>query len=128
MHLATASTARRALPHWREGAVVALLVLLLAATGAGLWRGWLGDFSLGHAPLVPAISLFLLWQRRDRLRDWSSAAPGGAALLVLSALVYTGAYWADIEFLKPLSAIGIAFGVSWFLGGWTNLAAAAGAI
>jgi EpsI family protein len=53
---------------------------------------------------------------------------GGAVILILSALLYTGAYWADIEFLRPLSAIGIAFGLCWFLGGWENVRRSGGAL
>ena len=109
-------------------AVLALLALLLLATGADLWSVWRGEASLGHAPMVPAIVLFLLWQRRAALREWSGASPWGAALLGLSVLLYAAADRADVEFMKPLSLIGITFGLCWFLGGGSNLGSAAGAL
>lgn len=115
-------------PPWSVYALAVLSAALILVTGADLWPIWNRDPSLGHAPLVPAIVLYHLWQRRAGLAEWSAASPSGAALLGLSAALFAGAYWADIEFLKPLSLIGMAFGVCWFLGGRTVLARAAGAL
>src|SRR5579872_1444659 len=106
----------------------AVTLALLAATGADLWRVWMGDASLGHAPLLPLVAAWIVWQRRARLREWTEAAPAGASLAALSGLLHVGAYWADVEFLKPLSAIGLAAGLCWFLGGRRSLATCAGAL
>lgn len=122
------ASAGRALLYWKEGAIIALMALLMVWTGADLWPVWMGDSSLGHAPLVPAIAIFLLWQRRETLRNWSSTTVPGAALLLASSFLYVGAYWADVEFMKPLSAIGIALGLCWFLGGWSIVRRSAGAL
>ena len=114
---------------WLGWAGIGALVLGLAVNSAGpLWGEWHGDSSLSHAPLVPFISAGLLWMRRDRLRDWSSASVGGAALMCLAAFAHVLAVWADVVFLVPLSFIGLLLGLAWFLGGRDALRAAAGPI
>lgn len=104
----------------------ALVFGLAASTAAPLWGEWRGDSSLSHAPLVPFITIGLLWLRRNTLRRWQGAAPGGLALLVASALSYVLAVWADVVFLAPLSFIGMLIGLAWFLGGRDALFATAG--
>jgi exosortase len=66
--------------------------------------------------------------RKDDLRKWNSAAPGGLAFLCFFALLFVASVWADIEFLKPVSMVGVAAGAVWFLGGWHSLATSAGAL
>src|SRR5204863_460201 len=57
-----------------------------------------------------------------------SASPVGLAVLICWSLIFIGAVWADIEFLKPLSLAGIAAGAVWFLGGWSAFSASIGAL
>jgi exosortase len=93
-----------------------------------LWGVWDGDKSLSHGPLVPLVTAGLLWARRDRLRNWSASVTGGMALLVGMTFLHLVAVWADVEFLKPLSLVGMIAGGVWFLGGWQALAVSAGAL
>ena len=123
-----AAPAPRGFPLWRETLVAVLMAILVLVTGADMRHAWQSDPTLAHAPLVPVVTAFLLWRDRERLRHWTAAAPGGAVLLVLGALFYAAAYWADIEFVKPISLIGILFGLCWYFGGSASMRAAAGAL
>lgn len=113
-------------PKWI--APLALLTLLGVSSLPSLWAAWRTDSALTFAPLIPPITAILLWNRRDRLRNWNSAYWPGLILLAGSALLSVAANWADVEPLKPFSLIGILAGFVWYLGGPTAFRAASGAI
>ena len=113
-------------PKWL--APLILLALLGSSALPSLWAAWRTDAALTFAPLIPPIAAILLWNRRDRLRNWNSACWPGLVLLALSALLYAAANWADVEPLKPFSLIGIFAGIIWYLGGAGAFRAASGAI
>jgi exosortase len=103
-------------------------VLLWASILDPLWHEWMGDPSLSHGPLVVILAGILLWMQRDALRRWESATPVGLACLIFWSIVFVGAVFADIVFLKPLALIGMAAGTIWFLGGWKAFASSIGAL
>ena len=105
-----------------------LLALLGGSALVGLWGTWRTDPALTFAPLIPPIAALLLWNRRDRLRDWNCAYWPGLTLLAFSALLYVAANWADVEPLKPFSLIGVFAGLLWYLGGPVAFRAASGAL
>src|SRR5579871_2237766 len=86
-----------------------------------LWGSWRGDPSLSHGPLVPLVVIGMLWMLRGQLRQWSQADPRGLVGMLLTALLYVFAVWADIDFLKPLSLIALMLSCIWFVGGSKNL-------
>ena len=103
--------------------LASLTALLAIAVGADLWRSWMNDSSLSFAPIMPILSLFLLWREKDGLRNWDKASTPGLIMMCLSAPLYVCAVWADIEALKPLMLIGILAGGVQYLGGYRNLKA-----
>jgi exosortase len=106
-----------------------LAVLLLALWGPvllALWDVWRSDPTLTHGPFVPLVALALLWMRRDDLRRWDQATPSGLAAVGVCSLLFVGAYWADIEFFKPLTLIGITLSLIAYFGGAGALKASAG--
>ena len=105
-----------------------LAALLVIAVGADLWRSWMNDSSLSFAPIMPILSLFLLWRERDGLRNWEEASTPGLVMTCLFAPLYVCAVWADIEALKPLMLIGILAGGVQYLGGYRNLKVCMGAL
>lgn len=106
-----------------------LLAALLWAPELRVLAGmWLTDESLSHGPLVPIITLGLLAAHRDRLKFWRTASPAGLVALILAAIVYAAAVWADIDFLRPAALIGITLSAVWFLGGRQNLRAVVGPV
>ena len=108
---------------------VALLAALLWTPELNvLWHLWRSDPSLSHGPLVPIIAGALLWMRRSDLRRWDAASKPGLLLLGFTTLLYVASVWADVDFLKPLSLIGMLVGGVWFLGGLETLKATAGAL
>src|SRR5262249_21008927 len=76
-----------------------LCSLLAYTVVASLWHSWRSEPSLSHGPLVPFVTLGLLWSRRNEFKDWSSASGAGLAMVAICALLFVGATWADIEFL-----------------------------
>jgi len=66
--------------------------------------------------------------RKSELRQWRAATPQGLIGLALCGCLYVAAVWADIDFLKPLSLIGMLIAGVWFLGGVKKLVASAGAL
>lgn len=108
--------------------VTALFACLWIPELRELWPIWRSDASLSHGPLVPLIAGALLWMRRDQLKGWNAAAAPGLIALVLSTLMYIGAVWADLDFLRPLSLVAMACAAVWFLGGWQALAVSIGGL
>ena len=110
-------------------AVLLLLVVLVCAPEiAGLWPIWRSDAALSHGLLVPLIACGLLWVERKRLKGWNAADKPGLAALIVTLMLYMGAVWADIDFLKPLALIGMLMAAVWFLGGIEKLRQSAAAI
>jgi exosortase len=105
-----------------------LAVLLCLPEMKDLWTSWRSDPSLSHGPLIPFLTLGHLWIRRDKLRRWEAASLPGLLLLLFATFLYIAAVWADIDFLKPLSLIGMLLGGFWFVGGPEILRASAGAL
>ncbi len=106
--------------------IVALAVALWAPVAVALWVVWEGDPSLSHGFLVPLVAAGLIAARRKAFSGWNRADAAGMALLAVCALVHVGAVWADVEFVKPLSLIGMLAGGVWYLGGRRALAVSAG--
>ena len=99
------------------GALLLLAALLWLPEARALWTAWQSDASLSHGPLIPLLTAGHLWMQRDRLRRWEAAAGAGLGCLLLCALLYVGAVWADIDFLKPLALIGMGIGRRLVFGG-----------
>lgn len=106
---------------------------IVAALGAAfLWaywptlteivHKWVRDPQYSHGYLVPAFALYLLWWRREELKDGPADGNGWGALLLAAgfALRLTGTYlyfsWLEAVSLLPLLA-----GTALLLGGWRAL-------
>jgi exosortase len=112
--MSTASTTSTAASHVAVPATLPGLVVALAAALVwtywpvipGLVRQWWNEPEYSHGFLIPLISAFLIWSKREALR----AAPvepsyWGLAVMVLAVLVYlTGIIGADL-FLQRISLI-----------------------
>lgn len=89
----SASATERGFPSWLPAAV--LMVGLAVVFGPVFYKlahtVWNTD-EQGHGPIIIALSLWLLWQRRERLRDAAvsgvPAQAGGWLLLFLGLTVY----------------------------------------
>jgi len=93
-------------------------VLWVVIVGPSLSHAWNSDKAMSHGPLVPIIAGALLYMKKDEIGQWKSANPLGLAGLLFSTLIFLLAMWADVEFAKPLSLIGMMFFAILHLGGW----------
>jgi len=62
------------------------IVFLLPFLGflRGLWKAWLADPEFSYGVLIPLLVGYLLWQRREQLRNQGeSGSPGGLALVLV---------------------------------------------
>src|SRR5919204_646256 len=117
---------RPGLRHAGWGILLALGALLALPVARQLWVDWRTMNELSHGPLVPLIALGLLWARRDQLRAWNAAAPGGLVLFGCAALLHLLSVWGDVEFMKSLSLVLMLAGAIWYFGGAPAIRAAAG--
>jgi len=58
------------------------LFVLFGAFLSNLWRAWLEDPEFSHGILIPFIVSYLIWTRRERLRNQRIDQPGGLVLVL----------------------------------------------
>ena len=85
-----------------------------------LWSRWTKNEELSHSPILPLVAAWMLWERKDALRQ-SVGAPASlglvaaaGSLFVLFMGVFTG-----IEVLMHLGLVGIIGSLPLALGGWS---------
>lgn len=80
-----------------------------------LYGAWTNNSDDSHGALVPLISAYLIWQRRERLaRTPVSEGRWGGVLLAASLLLYVAAYAGSIAFVARLAMVGALLGLVWF--------------
>ena len=101
-----------------------LLLLLYYRTFVWLAGAWLGDPAYSHGFLVPLISGFVAWTKRDELLKVRTAGEGGGGrggggLLVLAAglLVYAVCFFWRAQFGLALSFLLVLSGLVLYFGG-----------
>ena len=96
-----------------------LLILCYAPVLARLVQQWNDDEDMGHGFFVPAVALWIAWQRRDELFDGRSKSNAlGLVLLIWGALqLYVGTMGAELFLARSAFIISIV-GTVFFLGGW----------
>jgi exosortase len=104
--------------------VAALISLVAAYRNVLIWLidDWNLDGNYSHGWLVVPISLYLAWERRDRLRA-AARRPSlwGLALLVGSLLLLAAGTVAAETFSTRVSLIGVLVGIIWFVAGREQL-------
>ncbi|HOP06605.1 MAG TPA: exosortase/archaeosortase family protein [candidate division Zixibacteria bacterium] len=80
---------------------------------------WWQDPNYSHGFLVPVVSAWLLWSKRDTLpRTLSPGAPIGLAMIIGGALLFVLANGAAEYFTIRFSLILTLFGLLWYLWGY----------
>jgi exosortase len=111
-------------PLWQLAVVCAALLWLYAPVLYRLIAQWIHDPNYSHGFFVPAFSLYVVWQERDRLRklplrpSWSGLLVLAIAVIVLSA----GTLGAELFLSRSSFLIAIAGLVVLFFG-WNYLRA-----
>jgi exosortase len=97
---------------------IALLVVIYHRTAVELWTTWTTNDNYSHGPLVPLVSLVILWSRRRRLAEAPrQPRAGGLSLVALACALQVAGIRSDVFALQEYSMIVMLFGLSWtFLG------------
>lgn len=104
---------------WRVGILAVLYLLLYAPLYPGLVETWLQDSNNSHGLLIPAVSLYLVWLLKDRLKAVEPRnSIVGLVLLVLSLLAYFMSYVGDLAFPARVTMITTLTGLMLFNYGW----------
>ncbi len=92
--------------------MVAVLIALYAPVLKRLVSQWYSDADYSHGFLVPLLSLYLIWQRREKLRQVvRRPSPWGMLVVLFSVgLLFLGSLGAEL-FLTRISIIGTICGL-----------------
>ncbi len=107
---------------WQGWLLVAVVVGLYAPVLVRLVRQWYTDPDYSHGFLVPFLSAYLIWQRRDKLAEIARRPSNVGVLLVLLSvgLLFLGSLGAEL-FLTRVSIIGTICGLIVYFSGWKVL-------
>jgi exosortase len=111
---------------WQGLLLVAVLVALYAPVLSHLVRQWYSDADYSHGFIVPLLSLYLIWARRDKLRQVvRRPSPWGMAIVLFSVgLLFLGSLGAEL-FLARISILGTICGLIMYFSGAALLRAMA---
>ena len=111
---------------WQGALLVAALLALYAPVLVRLVRQWWTDPDYSHGFLVPLLSAYLIWQRRDKLAEVARKPSNWGLLVVLGSLglLFLGSLGAEL-FLTRISMIGTICGLIAYFSGWKLLRAMA---
>ena len=103
---------------WQGLLLVAVLVLLYASVLKLLVYQWYIDPDYSHGFLVPVLSAFLIWQRRDKLREIPfQPSPWGMVIVAGSlGLLFLGSLGAELSMAR-LSMLGTICGLIVYFAG-----------
>jgi len=109
---------------WQGLLLVAVLTLLYAPVVKLLVWQWYNDPDYGHGFLVPLLSAYLIWARRDHLRQIvrRPSAWGMAVVLGSMGFLFLGSLGAENS-LSRLSILGTICGLIVYFAGWAMLRA-----
>jgi exosortase len=111
-------------PFWQLVMLMALVFWIYAPVLGRLVRQWWTDPNFSHGFFVPAFSLYVLWQNREKLRSVPpSPSSWGLGLVLLSlCTLILGVFGAEL-FLSRISLVFLLAGMIIFLSGWQMLRA-----
>ncbi len=103
---------------WQGLLLVAVLLVLYAPVLRLLVWQWYNDADYSHGFLVPLLSAFLIWQRRDKLRLIPRRpSPWGMVIVLFSlGLLFLGSLGAELS-LARLSLLGVICGLIVYFAG-----------
>ena len=87
-------------------ALLAVAVIALFWDGlAWMWTTWMITPEYSHGVIIPFISAFLVWQRKDRIeRQPMTGSWAGVALVALGVIVNLSAALRHVQLVRLLSA------------------------
>jgi len=111
---------------WRGWLLVAVFIALYGPVMVHLVRQWNSDADYSHGFLVPFLSAYLIWQRRDKLAQVVRCPSNWGLVVVVGSLglMFLGSLGAEL-FLTRISIIGTICGLIVYFSGWRLLRALA---
>ena len=109
---------------WQGLLLVAVLALLYAPIVKVLVFQWYNDSDYSHGFIVPILSAYLIWERRDKLRQIAKRPSAWGMVVVLGSLglLFLGSLGAELS-LTRLSILGTICGLIVYFAGWAVLRA-----
>ncbi len=107
---------------WQGLLLVAALTLLYAPVIKLLVWQWFNDADYSHGILVPFLSAYLIWARRDKLAQIARRPSASGMIVVLGSLglLFVGSLGAELS-LTRVSIIGTICGLIVYFAGWAVL-------
>ena len=107
---------------WQGALLVVVVIGLYAPVLVRLVRQWWTDADYSHGFLVPLLSAYLIWQRRDKLAEVVRKPSNWGLLVVFGSLglLFLGSLGAEL-FLTRISIIGTICGLIAYFAGWKLL-------
>ena len=111
---------------WQGLLLIGVLVVLYASVLKLLVWQWYNDPDYSHGFLVPVLSAFLIWQRREKLRMVRRQPSPWGMVVVLGSLglLFLGSLGAELSMAR-LSMLGTICGLIVYFAGWARLRAMA---
>ena len=111
---------------WQGALLTAVVVVLYNPVLIRLVRQWYEDGDYSHGFLVPLLSAYLIWQRRDKLAEIVRKPSNTGLLVVLFSLslLFLGSLGAEL-FLTRISIVVMICGLIVYFSGWRLLKAMA---
>ena len=102
--------------------VVGLLGFLYYPTLLNLGREWYGDNNYSHGFLIPFVSAYLAWQRREQLGALNpKPSRAGLSIIALGLLLLASSAMASELFLRRVSFLIVLTGLVWWVLGTRGL-------
>ncbi len=99
--------------------IIALTGIVYIPTFVWMWGRWFAkDSYYSHGILIPIVSLFLVWSKREELKRISTQPAGWGLWLIIGALIiHLGSAWMRVYFVSGISLIILIMGlILYFLG------------
>ncbi|MEK6778016.1 MAG: exosortase A [bacterium] len=82
---------------------------------AFMWELWFESETHNNGVLIPLVSGYLVWGKRDQLRQWTiTASWRGFIFLLFAALIFTAGIIGAERFTQEVSMVLLLIGVVWF--------------
>jgi exosortase len=98
--------------------IFALIFLIFKNNFIWLWHKWMEETRYSHGPMIPIISLYIVYQKKDAIKNITfHSANLGLLILFLACILFFISTRAQISFVQTYSMILFIVGVVWYIFG-----------
>ncbi len=107
------------IPWWQAGVLGIIIILMYLPVFSDLVRDWYTDDNYSHGFLIIPISAWLIWKKREVLRNTPiEMSKWGLAVILGSLLLFLGGTAGMEYFTVRVSLVFLLFGLTLYLAGW----------